>query len=310
MRTIVFVIIAVLIPALVYAEGQEEFILGLFQTHSGGCMHGYPIDRCCPDTFWGEYIIPDTEHVLIESIHANTLHSHYYGLDDFLPVLRYCESTQGRVKMYAGLEYRTPPQQDYWEFGHWAPLANQYNSAWWQDSVGQTLDLYDTLFHYLSSPGLRGIYILHETARDTSYYEGLAAMIDSVKNHDREGRLKFVAVDKAYLFTFPQFTQTLDSLDYFEEDYYNFGSWGVLNYFTGPTYQSEFEQLFDIYANDWEKFKGTHTKWMPAIWTCANAIPRTDYDCYEAGLHIASSVYFARPETAKQAQSIKMVLLK
>jgi hypothetical protein len=106
-----------IIPAVAFAEEQEEFILGLWHTFEACCMAGHPYCNCCLDTLWGQDTIPPIDRAYIDTIGANTLHSHYYGLNDFLPVLRYCESTDGRVKMYAGLEWRGLDKNGYEEMG-------------------------------------------------------------------------------------------------------------------------------------------------------------------------------------------------
>jgi hypothetical protein len=222
MRSFCLFLLWMLIPVIAFTAPQEEFIRGLWQVFPGGCLNGLPVCPNCPDTFWGEYIIPTSEQVLIDSIGANNLHSHFYGIGDFLPVLRYCESTNGRVKVYAGFESRGMPRQPYQEFGYWAGGAYNYNNPIWQAGVGNTLFYYDSIFHYLSSPGLRGINIFHECATDPMYYQGLEVEIDSIKNHDPNNNLKTSGVWCGAYFSFPQFTQIVNELDYFEDDYYLF----------------------------------------------------------------------------------------
>jgi hypothetical protein len=84
---ILCICLMLLIPTLAF--GEEEFIRGLWHTFEACCMAGHEYCFCCPDTLWGDSVISTNEQNLFNNSSANTLHSHFYGLNDFLPVLRY-----------------------------------------------------------------------------------------------------------------------------------------------------------------------------------------------------------------------------
>jgi len=265
----------IITPANVFAK-SEEFVLGLWHCWNSGCVGGRNIE-CCLNELWGEETIPIDEQELLTDINANTLHSFYYGLEDANPVMNYCNSVKGAVKMYIGGEARYEEFVGYTEFSGWSGSADSCNFLWWQQGIGKTLALYDTLFNYFGQSGLRGFSITHEISLTNNFkerygaiYHGLQIMIDSVKNHNPDPNLKFTMVDGVHRNYFPDLLDSIPDLDYFEDEYYLFGL--SIDEFTGTTFQSYIDILFNRYANDdWETFKGSNTQWMPVIWAGAMA---------------------------------------
>lgn len=305
---IAFVILSILLlittPATSFAE-DHEFIRGIWHCWNSGCV-GERTVECCVDELWGQDTIPPWDRTSLEEINANNLHSHYYGEDDVLPVLNYCNSTGGAVKIYIGLESRFPTWQDYSQFVNWCYVADDYNQSYWKEGVHETLMYYDSVFNYFGQVGLRGIYMNSESWPDTlnpntwNYYRGWAAMIDSIQNHDQNHDLIIAMTGLARRYQMDSLTTILSELDVFEEDSYMFGYDLALDYFYDEDFQVCVDWLFQQYSEFvWEKVKNTDIEWMPVIWVAARAIPGEN--CGDSGFPILTHRWPTREEIRLQA---------